>query len=150
MDFLLPFHSRLVWHLEWPYGVELPTNLQGKTPVVNLHGDLKQEFEMTTKHATIFKVMIFLRIYAFLAKATSFYVKTLLHAYTVDFWRKRMYLQGFRGRRKQATHNHQHLTMRKTPSHSKRSSWTGFSYDPDACVWVIFSWPGLMTNKLKP
>jgi len=94
---------------------------------------------MTKKQATIFKVMIFLRIYAFLAKATSFYVKTLLHAYTVDFWRKRMYLQGFGGRRKQATHNHQHLTMRKTPSHTKRSSWTGFSYDPDACVWVIFS-----------
>ena len=116
MDLLLPFHSRLVWHLEWPYGVELPTNLQGKTAVVNLHGDLKQEFEMTTKQATIFKMMIFLRIYAFLAKATSFYVKTPLHAYTVDFWRKRMYLQGFGGRRTQAKHNHLHLKIQKHQS----------------------------------
>ena len=60
--------------------------------------------------------MTFLRIYAFLAKATSFYVKTLLLAYTVDFWKKRMYLQGFGGRRTQAKHNHPHLERRKQQS----------------------------------
>ena len=98
----------------------LPTNLQGKAMVVNLHGDLEHKFGMTRKQATIFKVMIFLQIYAFLATATSFYFKALLHAYTVDFWWKNMHLQGFGGRRKQATHNHQHLTMRKTLSHTKR------------------------------
>ena len=107
-------------------------NLQGKATVVNLHDDLEHKFGMTRKQATIFKVMTFLQIYAFLATATSFYFKALLHAYTVDFWWKK-------GRQTQAKHNHWHLTMQKAPIHTKRLSWTGFSYDPDACVWVIFS-----------
>ena len=149
MDLLLPFHSRLVWHLKWPYGVVLPTNLQGKATVVNLHDDLEHKFGMTRKQATIFKVMIFLQIYAFLATATSFYFKALLHTFTVDFWWKNMHLQGFGGWRTQAKHRHWHLTMQKAPIHTKCLSWTGFSYDSNTCVWVIFSWPGLMTQKLN-